>query len=381
MGSSSTSTTLSEFLSDAERERLALCESVIERGQQTFLDVGSALRAIRDQALYRETHTSFESYLRERWGMARAHGYRLIKAAAAVEALSPIGDSLRPLPANEAQARPLTMLSPEVRERVWAGAVEAAAGHQPTAAQVQAVVNSLKALAPGAVAKAARELRAEKDRARRHERLAMVAAAAASRTPLLGLGRRYPILVGDPAWPFEKIISCSRSLERHYETMSIEAIRALPVDEIAADDALLVLWVPSALLPDGLSVIEAWRFTYVTSLVWVKNGARPGMGSWFRIEHELALVAKRGSIPPPDEEVRASSVITSPRGEHSAKPDRLLEILDAAYPTLAKVELFARRQRPGWDAWGDQIAASGAENPDAGAVQEPGDGDPDGGRR
>ena len=84
--------------------------------------------------------------------------------------------------------------------------------------------------------------------------------------------------------------------------------------------------------------------------VWVKD--RIGMGYWFRGRHELLLVAKRGAVSPPEESLRPDSVIEAPRGEHSAKPEAVYEVLEALYPDSTKIELFARTARPGWTPWG-----------------------------
>lgn len=125
----------------SEVQQLAECEAVIERGLHTFVAVGNALLTIRDKRLYRQDFGTFEDYCRDRWGMERAHAYRLIDSAKVVNALSPIGDIL---PATESQARPLTALPPEVQPIVWQQAVETAPNGKVTAAHVQEVANGYK---------------------------------------------------------------------------------------------------------------------------------------------------------------------------------------------------------------------------------------------
>lgn len=120
-------------LSDDERNDLAGCEAVIERGLKTFREVGAALTEIRDARLYRGTHDTFEDYLSARWAMQRAQAYRLIEASAVVGGLSPIGDT--PLPATESQARELARVAPERRDEVWREAV-ALNGGQPAPARL-----------------------------------------------------------------------------------------------------------------------------------------------------------------------------------------------------------------------------------------------------
>jgi hypothetical protein len=126
-------------LSTTEARQLERCEAVIERGLHTFLEVGTALCEIRDRRLYRAGHETFEAYCRERWGMGRAHAYRMIDAAKVVENLSPIGD----IPRSESVARPLLHLDPPQQREAWSRAVETAPGGKPTAAHVKATVDEL----------------------------------------------------------------------------------------------------------------------------------------------------------------------------------------------------------------------------------------------
>ena len=119
-------------LPSIERDRLAELEQTIERGLQTFVEVGQALAEIRDGRLYRATHDTFESYLSGRWNISRSRGYRLIDASAVVDALSPFGD----IPANEAQARELVPLLRDegeaaVRRRVCASCAPSTARASP----------------------------------------------------------------------------------------------------------------------------------------------------------------------------------------------------------------------------------------------------------
>lgn len=130
-----------ENLSIVESDNLLLYESIIERGLKTFVEVGNALLAIRESKLYRQDYGTFEEYCQERWGMQRAHAYRLIDAAGVVKSLSPIGDIL---PATESQARPLTQLEPEEQAAAWQQAVETAPNGKVTAAHVQQVVDEYK---------------------------------------------------------------------------------------------------------------------------------------------------------------------------------------------------------------------------------------------
>jgi N6-adenosine-specific RNA methylase IME4 len=163
----------------------------------------------------------------------------------------------------------------------------------------------------------------------------------------------YQLLYADPPWPSQSPQS-PWSPEQHYPTMRIEEIEALEVP--AAEDAVLFLWAVPSQLPEALRVMSAWGFEYRTQLVWVKPWI--GLGNWVRHRHELLLVGRRGNFPVPDEADRPDSVVEAKRGRHSEKPERFYELLERMYPAATKLELFARRSRPGWSAWGNEVEAA-----------------------
>jgi hypothetical protein len=129
---------LNAQLDASEKARLGELETVIERGLQTFYEVGKALEEIQEHKLYRETHKSFENYCRDKWGIARPTAYRFISAAQVMENLSPMGDKI---PTKERQVRPLTQLPPALQLEIWQQAVELAPNGIPTAATVQRLVD------------------------------------------------------------------------------------------------------------------------------------------------------------------------------------------------------------------------------------------------
>jgi N6-adenosine-specific RNA methylase IME4 len=163
------------------------------------------------------------------------------------------------------------------------------------------------------------------------------------------------VILADPPYRYDFSVSSNRRVENHYPTMSLEAICALPVADVATDNAALFLWVPAPKLPQGLAVLTAWGFAYKTVAVWVKPSI--GMGYYFRSRQEFLLVGVRGSgmVPSPDK--RVDSVIAAARGRHSEKPGVVREIIERMYPGLPKLELFARKQAPGWVAWGNEVAS------------------------
>jgi N6-adenosine-specific RNA methylase IME4 len=164
---------------------------------------------------------------------------------------------------------------------------------------------------------------------------------------------KFGLIYADPPWQYEFAEDEDRAIENHYPTMSLAELEALSVADLAAEDCLLWLWTTSPKLREALRLIEARGLEYKTSLVWMKD--KIGMGYYARQQHELLLVAKRGNPPAPAPADRPPSVISAPRTAHSAKPAEVYEILERLYPEVAKVELFARRRRPGWAAWGNEV--------------------------
>jgi len=195
------------------------------------------------------------------------------------------------------------------------------------------------------LSRAARDLR-------RDDRMAELAERCAE--PLeLGALPRFPVVLADPPWRYERTdgMGEGRAAENHYRTMPLAEIQALDVP--AAEDAALFLWVPPPLVAWGVDAARAWGFEVRSGLVWVKPS--PGPGKYVRQQHELLLVAARGAMPTPHPGDRPSSVFEAPRGAHSEKPEAAYALVERMYPGLPKVELFARRSRPGWCAWGDEV--------------------------
>jgi N6-adenosine-specific RNA methylase IME4 len=190
-----------------------------------------------------------------------------------------------------------------------------------------------------------RELR---ERARRYRHDWRMGTVRKKATALANIGK-FSILLADPPWQYDHPVQ-DGDVHAHYDSMSLNDICELKVP--AADKAILYLWATLPKLEEAMAVINAWGFTYKTSMAWVKS--RIGPGYFVRGQHEHVLVATRGKFPTPGETVRPSSVFEAPVVEHSRKPEILQELIETAYPEIPKVELFARAQRPGWVGWGDQ---------------------------
>lgn len=172
---------------------------------------------------------------------------------------------------------------------------------------------------------------------------------------------RYSTLLADPPWQFQnrtgKMAPEHRRLLR-YPTMELKEIVELPVAKLAAAKSHLYLWVPNALLQEGLQVMEAWGYTYKSNLVWykVRKDGGPdgrGVGFYFRNVTELVLFGVRGSMRTLQPGWTQVNVLATRKREHSRKPDEIYDIIESCSPG-PYLELFARFRRPGWDQWGNE---------------------------
>ncbi|MCW8918926.1 MAG: MT-A70 family methyltransferase [Gammaproteobacteria bacterium] len=208
----------------------------------------------------------------------------------------------------------------------------------------------------------------------------------------------HNIILADPPWSYgswqsKNSRTAHGTADTHYPTMTTDEICAMrpQVDEWAARDCALFMWVTAPLLADGMRVMDAWGFNYKTfGLVWMKTTTNPvitynqtaamswerarqklkrlpaiitgsgdihtthiGMGYYSRSNVEIALLGIRGKMKPERRDI--SQVIIAPVRDHSQKPDEQYDRIEAMYPEASKIELFARRRREGWNAWGNQV--------------------------
>ena len=177
-------------------------------------------------------------------------------------------------------------------------------------------------------------------------------------------GGPFATVLADPPWRFQnrtgKVAPEHRRLSR-YDTMTAKEIAALPVADVAAGGSHLYLWVPNALLADGLMVLEEWGFTYKANLVWHKvrkDGGSDGrgVGFYFRNVTELVLFGVRGTMRTLAPGRSQVNLLATRKREHSRKPDEQYEIIESCSPG-PYLELFARYPRPGWSAWGNEADA------------------------
>lgn len=179
-----------------------------------------------------------------------------------------------------------------------------------------------------------------------------------------GLGQ-FSTILADPPWRFSnrtgKMAPEHRRLSR-YATMTNREIEDLPIGQLALSKSHLYLWVPNALVLEGLEVMKKWGFTYKTNLVWykVRKDGGPdgrGVGFYFRNVTELVLFGTRGNFRTLAPGRRQTNILISQKREHSRKPDELYGIVEQCSPG-PYLELFARHRRAGWSQWGNEIDAS-----------------------
>ena len=170
--------------------------------------------------------------------------------------------------------------------------------------------------------------------------------------------KKYTVLYADPPWRYRNKPN-GRSPESHYPTMKTEDICALPVQQLAAEDCALFLWVTMPMIFEAQKVLAAWGFRYKTvAFVWVKQNRKGrgifwGMGYWTRANAELCLLATKGH--PQRRAKNIHQVIISPVEEHSKKPEEARRRIEALLGEVPRLELFARRPSPGWDVWGNEV--------------------------
>ena len=189
---------------------------------------------------------------------------------------------------------------------------------------------------------------------------------------LVGLSG-FRVIIADPPWEY-RVSHRNGAAAKHYPTMNVDALCAMPVSGVAHEDCALFLWATWPQLIESLRVIEAWGFRYVSGLPWVKTTEPPaldlfgdlrarsayGTGYWVRGCSEPILIARRGKVDLP---LASYAGLLAERMQHSRKPDSLHDVAE----TLPgpRLELFARRARPGWTVWGNEVEANAGRTFDA----------------
>ena len=174
--------------------------------------------------------------------------------------------------------------------------------------------------------------------------------------------KKYNIIYADPAWNYNDKRTgkkMSGGASNHYDTMKIEDIKKLPIQDITDDNCMLFMWVTFPNLQEGLDTIKEWGFKYKTLVFsWIKtnkNNGKPffGIGYYTKSNCEVCLIGVKGK--PIKQSNSVSSVIISPREEHSKKPDSVRNKIVELCGDIPRIELFARQHADGWDCWGNEV--------------------------
>lgn len=175
--------------------------------------------------------------------------------------------------------------------------------------------------------------------------------------------KKYNIIYADPPWKYNSRANHKTRFrggaEGHYPLMSMEEIKKLPINDLADKNCALLMWCTFPYLNDQIKLFKHWGFKYKTvGFNWVKinkNNDKPffGVGYYTKSNAEVCLLGVKGKMKPISNSV--SSVIISPRREHSRKPDEVRDKIIQLFGDLPRVELFARQVTPGWDIWGNEV--------------------------
>jgi N6-adenosine-specific RNA methylase IME4 len=331
----------------------ALAAAVRVDEVKSVLDASAAIKAYARQAKNRELEAN-AVVLRERG--ERCLGEMLIQA-------KKVGQIAEGRPPNGSENAPfprVTLAEADIDKKLSARAQKkasiSATAHEAMLAKMREEI--LSGRRSFDTLKVATTSEKQERRALRESQLADQQAASNLALPQ----KRYGVILADPEWRFEpwsRETGLDRAADNHYPTSVIETIAARPVRDIAAKDCALFLWATVPMLPHALSVMAAWGFDYRSHFIWGKD--RSGTGYWNRNRHELLLLGISGKVPAPAMGDQWQSLLNEPVGEHSEKPERFYGLVESYFPTLPKIELNARRARPGWDAWGLDAPSQAAE--------------------
>lgn len=168
----------------------------------------------------------------------------------------------------------------------------------------------------------------------------------------------YDVILADPPWKYAdgSATPQGRRVSMHYRTMDMADLSQLPVEDITNKRSILFLWAPPPKTPDAMKVIDAWGFTYITKMTWVKTSQSGnvalGLGNYARATMEDLLIARKNDFPMP--KTKFPSTFFALRTDHSRKPERSYEIIENMYPDASRIELFARYVYPGWIGVGNE---------------------------
>src|SRR5210317_1577927 len=177
----------------------------------------------------------------------------------------------------------------------------------------------------------------------------------------MDIDKKYSVIYADPPWSFKTYSNKGkgRSPEKHYNVMNFKDICNLPVNNIANDNSVLLMWVIDPMLDKAFEVINAWGFKYKTvAFTWAKTNKKSegfftGLGYWTRGNPEMCLLATKGKPKRLSKSVQ--QLIVSKLQQHSKKPDEIRNRIIELCGELPRIELFARQKAEGWDSWGNEV--------------------------
>jgi N6-adenosine-specific RNA methylase IME4 len=257
------------------------------------------------------------------------------------------GRSRRDIERDATRAKQIPQISGTIGTSLDEGAELDALAKMPSEQQTE-IIRRAKS---GQAVSAKQELK----KTRRNEKEASLAETTRAASKTLGT-KVYGVIYADPPWrfePYSRKSGLGRAADNHYPTMTVDDIAAIQAP--AAKDCVLFLWATAPMLPQALAIMQSWGFTYRSHCIWSKD--RTGTGYWFRNRHELLLIGTRGDIPAPAQGDQYASVISAACGRHSEKPQAFAEMIEEMFPTLPRLEMFARSPRLGWDVWGNEAQA------------------------
>ena len=168
----------------------------------------------------------------------------------------------------------------------------------------------------------------------------------------------FGLIAADPPWRFKNFSAKGEGKNpiKHYDCMTIDEIKAMPVADLAAPNCALIMWATAPLLPQGIEVMRAWGFTFKSAGAWAKQSSTGekwafGPGYCFRSAAEFFLLGTIGKPPVLSRSIR--NLIVAPVREHSRKPNQFISNAEALFPG-PRLELFSRQKRPGWTVWGNE---------------------------
>jgi len=192
----------------------------------------------------------------------------------------------------------------------------------------------------------------EQRKTERHENLPEDSCRLSDLAALVNRGRKFGCIYADPPWLYDNQ-STRAATSNHYEGMTIDELCALPIRELAADDAHLHLWTTNGFLFECPKIFEAWGFEFRSSFIWAKP--QMGIGNYWRNSHEFLLTAIRGDAKRFNDK-SLMSWLECDRGAHSAKPERVRHMIEGASPG-PRLELFGRNGVHGWAVWGNEVGS------------------------